>query len=282
MNKFYVYGHYIDGEESPFYIGKGCGKRAYQIWTKTETWYQCLGNSKLSIRIIKDEMDEASAYALEEKLIKELNPKANVASGYKQHELDYDLFNRHFFYDISSPSGLRFKIDSGWSGTYFMNKAESVAGSKRKNKDGSFKCWDVTLKGVRYKVHRIIYTLLNKDFNKSLVIDHLDGNPLNNDITNLIAKTRKHNNQNMRLNPNNKSNYSGVCLKKFKRKHSVHLYWQARWFDKSVEKSKSFSVEKYGFDEAKNLALAYRIEQIKILNANGENFTHRHIGVTNE
>lgn len=88
----------------------------------------------------------------------------------------------HFKLDSESPSGLT-RIRNG-----------KVAGTLDKSRKEPR--WRVNFKGKLYYNYRIIYWLYNKDFDihdKSIVIDHIDGNPLNNSIDNLRAVTQQEN-----------------------------------------------------------------------------------------
>ncbi len=65
MNKFYVYAYLREDRYSPYYIGKGCGKRCYYKSGKN-----CKPpKDKSRIIIIKDNLLEDGAFELEEVLI---------------------------------------------------------------------------------------------------------------------------------------------------------------------------------------------------------------------
>jgi len=65
MNKFYVYAYLREDRYSPFYIGKGCGKRCYYKRGKN-----CKPpKDKSRIIIIKDKLLEDDAFELEKVLI---------------------------------------------------------------------------------------------------------------------------------------------------------------------------------------------------------------------
>ena len=64
----------------------------------------------------------------------------------------------------------------------------------------------------------------------------------------------------------------------FKKNVSGHTFWTASWReDDSRNRSKSFMIEKYGYDEAFNLACNFRATKIEELKAKGFEYTDRHI-----
>lgn len=83
MERFFVYGYFNpDGEEAPFYIGKGCGNRHLQHWADivagkkigNRFFYGALkrlhsAGQKPEIRILSDGLSEEGAYDLETSLI---------------------------------------------------------------------------------------------------------------------------------------------------------------------------------------------------------------------
>jgi hypothetical protein len=60
--------------------------------------------------------------------------------------------------------------------------------------------------------HRIIYVMKHGEAPE--IIDHIDGNPLNNRIENLRPATKSQNLQNAKLNKKNTSGVKGVCWSK--------------------------------------------------------------------
>lgn len=85
-NQFYVYSLHRPGEEPPFYIGKGCGKRAIN-----STYLSGKGNpykfniikkiinegKTVETKILKNNLTEEQAYILEERLISYFGKKDN-------------------------------------------------------------------------------------------------------------------------------------------------------------------------------------------------------------
>nr|WP_237434041.1 HNH endonuclease [Dickeya dianthicola] len=93
-----------------------------------------------------------------------------------------------FAVDTESPSGLTWQ-----RGLSRRVKIGTCAGTL--GKDGY---WSVQLKGKKYAVHRIIWSLTNGAIPAGHCIDHIDGDRSNNNILNLRLATRAQNNQNAR------------------------------------------------------------------------------------
>ena len=179
-------------------------------------------------------------------------------------EISTDVVS-NFIYDEDSPTGLRWVRNN------------KVAGTKTFNKYGDAKSIHVNVGGTFYKNHRIVWVLHNGHIDSNLQIDHIDGNPFNNNISNLQVKTQAENLRNQKMNPRNKSGITGVVLDYRQR---ILTNVQAKWKDEfGKNMCKSFSINKFGFDVALELAIKTRKEQIDRLNQLGFNYTERHIGI---
>jgi hypothetical protein len=65
MNKFYVYAYLREDRYTPYYIGKGCGKRCYYKYGKN-----CKPpKDKSRIVILKNNLLEEDAFTLEKVLV---------------------------------------------------------------------------------------------------------------------------------------------------------------------------------------------------------------------
>lgn len=85
---------------------------------------------------------------------------------------------------------------------------------------------------------------------------------------------------NRTLSTNNTSGHVGVCYYLLPDGSS---YWRASWSDPLINKreSNNFSIKKYGFDEAKELAIAHRRKMIEYLISHGVPYKPTH-GVPKE
>ncbi|MCI4215683.1 HNH endonuclease [Dickeya dianthicola] len=99
-----------------------------------------------------------------------------------------DIIVNCFAVDTESPSGLTWK-------RALSQRVKIGACAGTLGKDGY---WSVQLKGKKYAVHRIIWSLTNGAIPAGHCIDHIDGDRSNNNILNLRLATRAQNNQNAR------------------------------------------------------------------------------------
>ena len=116
-------------------------------------------------------------------------------------------FKDYFVVDPESPTGLRWRDDIVRRNTGV--KGGNIWGGKpaghRKSPSKGVKYTVVTVDQKRYIVSRIIWTLLNGNIPKGMIIDHLDGNPWNNIPSNLVCKTRAENIRNCAKRKDNTS-----------------------------------------------------------------------------
>lgn len=179
----------------------------------------------------------------------------------KVHEL--------FYYDETSPTSVRWKITPSK-----RIKAGHQAGSLQFRPDGTKRSVVINYAGGSICTHRVVWILFNGDIPEGYIVDHLNGNPWDNKISNLELKTLSGNSRNRRLSKNNQLGISGVILCKTKTGEAIKASVR---FDSGVRYSKSFSVQKYGFDLAVSLAKSWRTKKIEELNQLGAGYTERHI-----
>lgn len=74
MREFYVYIHYRNDTNTPFYVGKGKGDRAYQLCTsrRSRFWLNIANKAGVTVNIIETALTETEAHDLECKIIEEL------------------------------------------------------------------------------------------------------------------------------------------------------------------------------------------------------------------
>ena len=85
MNKFYVYVHRRKSDNKPFYVGKGCGKRAWRQDGRNEHWDRTFIKHGLTVEIVFDNLDEQTAFQVEKDTILEFKyfgyPLTNKTDG---------------------------------------------------------------------------------------------------------------------------------------------------------------------------------------------------------
>ena len=186
---------------------------------------------------------------------------------------DYNSIDwgRIFYYDETSPSFLRYAVD-----TVRRGKGD-VAGHK--NNNGYYV---VSYNGSKWFAHRIIWIILKWYLENDFVIDHVDGNQLNNNIENLRKTTQKYNRRNASMPVNNRLGKTGVCFTTIKDKSTGVLYtyctafWREDKDGKTRHVAKYFSVNKMGLLPAHAAAIKFREDKIAELNEKGYGYTDLH------
>ena len=274
---YYVYSH-KDLDGVVFYIGKGRGRRCLDKNMRSKQWND-VALSGFTHEILAEGLDEVSALELESSLIgspKEDWKLVNVhkpVNGYKCLE---DAFNL-FAYSELSPSGLIYAEDV-YGGTGYCKlqvPKGSPAGSL--SKEGY---WKVKTKTGLISAHRVVYALFNRDQNiHRKIINHIDNNPSNNMIDNLelvdtAINARRKSNNNGKPRSDNATGVNGVSFS-VDRKGRGRFTGTVVLIDGRIS-TRSFSVLKYGKDEAFRLACEWRQQMIAELNAQGAGYTERH------
>lgn len=178
------------------------------------------------------------------------------------------IFSDYFYYDESSPSCLRWKIDIGTK-----IKAHTSCGTLKSDLH-----WRVTVSGKHYYCHRIIWELLNGAIEEGFVIDHLSGDSKDNRIINLRKIEYQDNTRNAKLREDSTTGIKGVSiLKNIDRNGNAYLYVSAYYQRDGKRFNKRFSVKEFGMEKAINKACQWRTEQLLKLREMGYNYTDRHI-----
>ena len=240
---YYVYLHRTL-EGSLFYVGKGRGERAYTKTSRSKKWKE-VASQGFSVEIYKSGLTEKQALSLEKLMILSIPSLVNV---HIAEAVKFSDYSEYFFIDKSSPSGLSRK-QGVYTGTYHKGTL-GYCGYKAKRKDGQ-QYWRVKYKNKSPQVHRIIWQLQYGDIPDGLVVDHIDGNSLNNNLNNLRLVTQEENCKNRRKSKNNSSGHHGVTIDSYS--------CRATWVDSDgIKKSKRFNIRKLGFEEALRQASEYR------------------------
>lgn len=257
-----VYLHKRKTDGVVFYVGSGRPERPYWSGGRTKDWSSTVEKFGYEVEIILSNLTKQEAIERETEFIQ--NPLkewelVNKDLPTKVVELDYNFLSDLFYYDETSPTGLRYNKDIYRLKNVIHNKKGDVAGSLHIMK-GRIVAWriKVNFNGVKKqcKVHRIIWVLLNGTIDDSMVIDHIDNNPTNNRKENLRLVSYRVNGRNkLPSNASKDTNIVGII------KRPKDFLAQLR--DASGKRTtKSYSFKKYGKEKALYLAAKARYEYL--------------------
>ena len=196
---------------------------------------------------------------------------------------DYNSVDWHskFYYDPTSPTGLRWKVDNKVKNPACKRKAGDIAGNTKESKGMVYST--VYHANSNWFAHRVVWIMHNGHLDKELVIDHIDG--FSNEISNLRVVPQEINNKNAAIRKDNSTGVQGVNFTTAKGGvgyliENYYTYATASWHEKVegkfVSKSKHFSVLKLGLLPAFAKAVAFREAKIKELNDLGYGYSQNH------
>lgn len=264
-NDFYVYLH-KDLDGSTFYVGKGRNNRYKDKSNRGKAW-KVKAQHGYTTEFYSENLDESSALELETKLIKELKGLVNSSPASKL-SFTRSEYAEYFAVDSIACSGLA-RTNAVWTGNYLKGKLGSIGYISERN---GKKYWRVKFKNKSIMIHRVIWILVNGDIPDNQIIDHIDGNGLNNSIENLRIISKQLNCKNKTKNKNNTTGQTGV----FKFNEDNLNGYRAIVRVGTKNKTKRFYNHKLGEQEAFRLACEWRKEQIRLLNEQGAGYTDRH------
>jgi hypothetical protein len=170
----------------------------------------------------------------------------------------------YFVYDERSKSCLRIKSNNKEVGSIDLDSRKS-----------RYKRWRVSLPNCGLLLaHRVVWVLFNGEIPEGFEIDHKDGDALNNKISNLRLADRKIATKNLGMRSDNKTGTTGVSYKKNSRS-GLEMY-VARWKEGGRDRSKAFSFNRHGKENAFKLACTFRANVIQRLVSEGYSYTERH------
>lgn len=130
---------------------------------------------------------------------------------------------------------------------------QSHSWSIRKDEQGHYR-----VKSEGKDLHQFLFDYNSKEY----CVDHIDQNPLNNCRTNLRLTNSSINSTNARPRTENKSGIRGVYFRPARPGVSKDS-WICEWSCNGKRHTKSFSCEKYGENEAFELAKNFREKKLK-------------------
>ena len=268
--RFCVYKHIDKTTGIVRYIGNGNNSGGNKRpFSKVDRSEQHLNEwDGLDVIIVQDNLTKTEAIKLEQDLISahsHLGLLNKITKFKSDLDYSYKYLSEYFEINLQSPTLLSWKKCSKFS---VKTEGDSTGASLNKGYNR------VHLNGRKLLSHKVIYVLYHKtDLDNLMVVDHLDGDRANNNPVNLQLKTYAENSRNKVKYKNNATGTTGVCFVSRGGKRSDSFI--ATWSDvNSNQKRKEFSVNKYGYEEAKRLATEHRELQIELMKSSG--YSDRH------
>lgn len=166
-----------------------------------------------------------------------------------------------YHYDENSKSGLIFSLNSRKP----FKEAGSIDTDARSKR---YQRWRIGFEGKLLLAHRVVWMLIHGEIPENYEVDHIDGNALNNKIENLRLIPKEFNRRNAAKRVDNKTGYTGITY----HDNGFMAYVKIN----KQDKTKYFSILKYGEALALQYAVEWRETQIALLNEHGSGYTDRH------
>lgn len=166
---------------------------------------------------------------------------------------DFKYLSECFSLNNSSPSGLIWNEERPRS-HFLSNKSYELfktlwagkpAGSPIHSR-GGLKYFKVKLGNLGgFSVHRIIYYLSTLENVDKFVVDHIDGNTLNNNISNLRKVSQAQNNLNSKISKNSISGIKGITFQRRTGKWIARIQLNKKRISLGVFENKNDAINAY-------------------------------------
>lgn len=267
-NDYYVYVHRRKDNNEIFYVGKGRRNRCMSKHYRNKQWNSVVSESNgFTVEFLFINLSEEDALKKElEYVYENKNILVNKRFKNKTTPIDKLYFSEKFYYDSSSPSGLRYKVDNSSRDPRNKRAVGDVAGYIWKNNKGKDTPYYVLEdKNISYRIHRIIWVLEKSEIPEDCVVNHIDLNSLNNTLTNLELVSPGVNSR--RSIKQTKSGVLEILLK------GIAVGVQSDWTTLEGKRIRTlYSYKKYGKEKAWKLATQARQEALVLLNEQGAGY----------
>lgn len=266
---FYVYIHRRKSDGVVFYVGKGRLNRAYDNHRRSGGWLKNSING-YDVEFYKTNLSNQEAIDLENYLLDNTPEEwelCNIQNSCDVHQLDSELIKSLFYYDETSPTSIRWKVSNGQ--TNHSKRSPGDPAGYHSHTSTKYKRFKVGVKGKEVMVHRVVCILHGLDVPKDMVVNHIDGDPSNNKISNLEVVSQRDNSRRQKrhirgISDKSNTGHTGVTRTVVK---TGQRYYFAHWRDINHDtKGINFSIDLLGEEEALRLAVECRKGQIERVN----------------
>lgn len=245
-----VYLH-LDKDDVIRYVGSGTKSRPYSKENRNSKWHDVFRDSPPNVVIVEDCLTYDDAISLENYMYHSCkNTIINGTEPYPVIDLNIykDKLSELFYVDSSSKSGLRLKKKLPNNS---VTDVGDEVGSISRTKTGK-EYWAVKLGSRVILAHRVVYLLLHGSISKEKVINHIDGNGLNNKPDNLEEVLHWENSLKKEKRVDSKTGHNGITHTKYK--GNVDGFLAKIKFESNKSYFQRFSFIAFGSEDAALLA----------------------------